>query len=57
MTREDVYQPLHQAITKYLSNAEHLDFIRRAFDFSYDKHAARCASPANPIIVHPVQSR
>ncbi len=38
MTRDEAYQPLYQSITQYLSRPEHLDFIRKAFDFAYDKH-------------------
>lgn len=55
MTRDEAYQPLYQSITQYLSRPEHLDFIRKAFDFAYDKHEGQMRKSGEPYIGHPVQ--
>lgn len=55
MTRDEAYQPLYESITQYLSRPEHLDFIRKAFDFAYDKHEGQMRKSGEPYIGHPVQ--
>ncbi len=54
MKKEDIYQPLNEAVTKYLSKPKHLKFIRRAFDFAYEKHDGQTRKSRQPYIVHPV---
>ncbi len=55
MTKEEIYKPLESAISSYLSKPEHLDFIRKAFDFSYEKHQGQLRKSGEPYIIHPVQ--
>ncbi len=55
MTKEEIFQPLLTALSPYLSKEEHLGFIRKAFDFAYDKHAGQLRKSGEPYIVHPVQ--
>ncbi len=54
MTKEDIYKPLYEAATKYLSKPAHLDFIRSAFDYAYLKHTGQIRKSGKPYIVHPV---
>ncbi|MBN2540187.1 MAG: bifunctional (p)ppGpp synthetase/guanosine-3',5'-bis(diphosphate) 3'-pyrophosphohydrolase [Bacilli bacterium] len=54
MTKEDIYKPLEEALTKYLTKPEHLEFIRSAFDFAYEKHDGQVRKSGRPYIVHPV---
>jgi len=54
LKKEDIYQPLYKAVTKYLSKPKHLNFIRRAFDFAYEKHDGQIRKSGKPYIVHPV---
>jgi GTP pyrophosphokinase len=53
MTKEDIYKPLEKAVSKYLKKPEHLDFIKRAFDYAYEKHAPQKRKSGQPYIVHP----
>ena len=53
MTKEDIYRPLEEAISEYLSKPTHLDFIRRAFDYAYDMHSHQKRKSGEPYIVHP----
>ncbi len=55
MVREEQYRPLLVEISTYLSKPEHLDFIRRAFDYAYDKHDGQLRKSGEPYISHPVQ--
>ncbi|MBU1145491.1 MAG: bifunctional (p)ppGpp synthetase/guanosine-3',5'-bis(diphosphate) 3'-pyrophosphohydrolase [Firmicutes bacterium] len=55
MLREAAYLPIKEAIAPYLSRSEHLDFIRRAFDYAYDKHDGQLRKSGEPYINHPVQ--
>ncbi len=55
MDREEAYRPLEMAISTYLSRKEHLDFIRRAFDFAFDRHVTQKRKSGEPYIIHPVQ--
>ncbi|HRX92088.1 MAG TPA: bifunctional (p)ppGpp synthetase/guanosine-3',5'-bis(diphosphate) 3'-pyrophosphohydrolase [Candidatus Izemoplasmatales bacterium] len=55
MDREQLYLPLAEAISPYLSKPEHLDFIRGAFDYAYDKHNGQYRKSGDPYITHPVQ--
>jgi len=54
LTKEDIYKPLYEAATKYLSKPAHLDFIRSAFDYAYLKHTGQIRKSGKPYIVHPV---
>lgn len=54
MSRDEAYLPIKEAIAPYLSKKEHLDFIRRAFDYAYDKHDGQLRKSGRPYIVHPV---
>ena len=54
MGRDEAYLPIKEAIAPYLSKKEHLDFIRRAFDYAYDKHDGQLRKSGRPYIVHPV---
>ncbi len=53
MTKEDIYKPLHDSITTYLSKPEHLNFIRRAFDCAWNNHLGQFRKSGDPYIVHP----
>ena len=55
MLRDETYQPLRESLSAYLSRPEHLDFIRKAFDFAYDKHGGQLRKSGEPYIIHPVQ--
>lgn len=55
MTKEDIFKPLQEAISSYLTRPEHLDFIQKAFDFAYEKHAGQLRKSGEPYIIHPVQ--
>lgn len=55
MVRDEIYQPLANAISTYLAKPEHLEFIRSAFDFAYEKHAEQLRKSGEPYIIHPVQ--
>ncbi|MDD4184484.1 MAG: RelA/SpoT family protein, partial [Candidatus Izemoplasmatales bacterium] len=55
MSKDDAFRPLETAISSYLSKPEHLDFIRRAFDFAYEKHLSQKRKSGEPFIIHPVQ--
>jgi len=55
LLREAAYLPIKEAIAPYLSRSEHLDFIRRAFDYAYDKHDGQLRKSGEPYINHPVQ--
>lgn len=53
MTIEDIYRPLDKAIRAYLSKPQHLDNIRRAFDYARAKHEGQRRKSGEPYIVHP----
>jgi GTP pyrophosphokinase len=55
MLRDETYQPLLASLSAYLTRSEHLDFIRKAFDFAYDKHGGQLRKSGEPYIIHPVQ--
>jgi len=55
MFQDDVYKPLEAQIKTYLSKSEHLDFIRRAFDFAFIKHEGQLRKSGEPYIIHPTQ--
>jgi GTP pyrophosphokinase len=55
MFEDDVYKPLETQIKTYLSKPEHLDFIRRAFDFAFIKHQGQLRKSGEPYIIHPTQ--
>ncbi len=55
MTRDEAYKPLEEQLSTYLSKKEHLDFIRRAFDFAYMKHEGQLRKSGDQYITHPVQ--
>ena len=54
MYRDEAYYPLKKAITPYLQRQEHLDFIRRAFDYAFEKHNGQLRKSGEPYIIHPV---
>jgi GTP pyrophosphokinase len=54
MLKEEAYALLLQAVGRYLSKPEHLDFIRRAYDFAYERHSTQLRKSGQPYIVHPV---
>ncbi len=53
MTKEDIFKPLQEAISKYLSKPDHLNKIRRAFDYANEKHQGQKRKSGEPYIVHP----
>ena len=53
MTKEDIYRPLYEEVTKYLKKKEHLDLIKRAFDYAYQMHKPQKRKSGLPYIVHP----
>lgn len=53
MTKESIYKPLYEAVTKYLSKPTHLDNIKRAFDYALMKHEGQSRKSGEPYIVHP----
>ncbi|MCK5732178.1 MAG: bifunctional (p)ppGpp synthetase/guanosine-3',5'-bis(diphosphate) 3'-pyrophosphohydrolase [Tenericutes bacterium] len=53
MTKEDIYLPLLEEVTKYLKTKEHLDFIKSAFDYACEMHAPQKRKSGEPYIVHP----
>jgi len=55
LTRDEAYKPLEEQLSTYLSKKEHLDFIRRAFDFAYMKHEGQLRKSGDQYITHPVQ--
>lgn len=55
MTREDIFLPLQNAISSYLTRPEHLEFIEKAFNFAYEKHAGQLRKSGEPYIIHPIQ--
>lgn len=55
MTPDQAYKPLELQLSTYLSKKEHLDFIRRAFDFAYLKHEGQLRKSGDQYITHPVQ--
>lgn len=54
MLKEEAYGQLHLAISRYLSKPEHHEFIRRAYDFAYERHSTQLRKSGQPYIVHPV---
>jgi GTP pyrophosphokinase len=54
MMKDESYGQLHLAISRYLSKPEHHDFIRRAYDFAYERHSSQLRKSGQPYIVHPV---
>ncbi|MCK7488512.1 MAG: bifunctional (p)ppGpp synthetase/guanosine-3',5'-bis(diphosphate) 3'-pyrophosphohydrolase [Bacillus subtilis] len=54
MQKEESYQLLAKAISPYLTKAEHLEFIRKAYDFAYERHSTQLRKSGQPYIVHPV---
>jgi GTP diphosphokinase / guanosine-3',5'-bis(diphosphate) 3'-diphosphatase len=52
--KEEAYGQLQIAISRYLSKPEHHDFIRRAYDFAYERHSSQLRKSGQPYIVHPV---
>jgi GTP pyrophosphokinase len=54
MVKEETYDLLLQAVSRYLSKPEHLNFIRRAYDFAYERHSTQLRKSGQPYIVHPV---
>jgi len=55
LTPDQAYKPLELQLSTYLSKKEHLDFIRRAFDFAYLKHEGQLRKSGDQYITHPVQ--
>jgi len=55
MFQDDAYAPLEAQIKTYLSKKEHLDFIRRAFDYAFMKHQGQLRKSGEPYIIHPTQ--
>ena len=55
MTKADIFKPLQSAISSYLTRPDHLDFIQKAFDFAYEKHAGQLRKSGEPYIIHPIQ--
>ncbi len=53
MTKEDIYRPLYEEVTKYLKKKEHLDLIKSAFDYAYEMHKPQKRKSGLPYIVHP----
>ncbi|XMB72547.1 bifunctional (p)ppGpp synthetase/guanosine-3',5'-bis(diphosphate) 3'-pyrophosphohydrolase [Mycoplasmatota bacterium WC30] len=53
MTAEDIYKPLEEEITKYLSKPKHLEFIKGAFMYANKKHLGQLRKSGQPYIVHP----
>ena len=53
MTKEDIYRPLQEAISEYLTKPTHLDFIRSAFEYAYEMHSHQKRKSGEPYIVHP----
>ncbi|XFA99418.1 bifunctional (p)ppGpp synthetase/guanosine-3',5'-bis(diphosphate) 3'-pyrophosphohydrolase [Candidatus Izemoplasma sp. B36] len=53
MTKEDIYRPLYEEVTKYLKKKEHLDIIKRAFEYAYEMHKPQKRKSGLPYIVHP----
>ena len=54
MIKEQTYELLAKAISPYLTKQDHLDFIRKAYDFAYDRHSTQLRKSGQPYIVHPV---
>jgi len=54
MLKVETYALLLQAVSRYLNKPEHLDFIRRAYDFAYERHSTQLRKSGQPYIVHPV---
>ena len=52
MTKEDIYRPLLEEVKKYLNKKEHLDLIKRAFDYAYEMHKPQKRKSGDPYIVH-----
>lgn len=55
MTRADIFLPLQNAISSYLTRREHLEFIEKAFNFAYEKHSGQLRKSGDPYIIHPIQ--
>ncbi len=55
MTRADIFLPLQNAISSYLTRPEHLEFIEKAFNFAYEKHSGQLRKSGDPYIIHPIQ--
>ena len=55
MTKADIFKPLQKAISSYLTRPEHLEFIEKAFNFAYEKHAGQLRKSGEPYIIHPIQ--
>ena len=55
MSGDDAFRPLDIAISPYITKKEHRDFIRRAFDFAYERHRLQKRKSGEPFIIHPVQ--
>ncbi|MDD4595551.1 MAG: bifunctional (p)ppGpp synthetase/guanosine-3',5'-bis(diphosphate) 3'-pyrophosphohydrolase [Candidatus Izemoplasmatales bacterium] len=54
MEREEIFQSLYKSISMYLSRPEHLELIRKAFDFAYEKHGGQLRKSGDPYIMHPI---
>lgn len=55
MLPDEAYLPLEKQIKTYLSKKEHLDFIRRAFDYAFTKHEGQMRKSGDQYITHPVE--
>jgi GTP diphosphokinase / guanosine-3',5'-bis(diphosphate) 3'-diphosphatase len=55
MTKADIFRPLQNSISSYLTRPDHLEFIQKAFDFAYLKHDGQLRKSGEPYIIHPVQ--
>lgn len=54
MLREETFALLAKAISPYLTKQEHLQYIRKAYDFAFDRHSTQLRKSGQPYIVHPV---
>lgn len=55
MFQDDVFAPLLEVCKTYLQKEEHLNFIRKAFDFAFMKHEGQLRKSGEPYIIHPTQ--
>lgn len=53
MVEHNYYDKLEEAVSKYLKKPSHLNLIRSAFDYAYDKHKDQKRKSGEPYIVHP----
>ena len=53
MAETDYFKPLLKAISQYISQPKHLDFVRSAFEYAESKHRGQLRKSGEPYIVHP----